>query len=279
MTDVDLNAGSLVERVALDTLLAQRDHILASVREALEQLVAADRLSVEAGFGSHWQGLAEQIERTRYSRFGAADPDSDDHDANPAPELLSVYTKHLDAGGWDHLLRASGLRTFMDSTAREEWDKTIHDKKAPPFTRDNLAATFRALHASRADMVERGVIEVFRGLSWHYKTNQPVRFGKRLIVSYLRSYRCRTTDQLDDLMRALCLFDNLPEPDHRNGVGALLRAAQDEGRSTCETAYFSMRWYKNGNGHITFKCPALIDRLNSIIAKHYPGALPPARPG
>ena len=279
MTDVDLNAGSLVQSVAMDTLLAQREHILASVRDALEQLVTADRLSVEAGFGSHWQSMAQQIDHTRFNRHFTSDPESSDHDANAAPELLSLYTKHLDAGGWDHLLRASGMRTFMDSTARAEWDKSIHEKKAPPFTRDNLIATFRVLHASRADMVERGVIEVFRGLSWHYKTNQPVRFGKRLIVSYLRSYRCRTTDQLDDLMRALCLFDNLPEPDHRKGVGALLRAAQNEGKTTCETAYFSMRWYKNGNGHITFRCPTLIDRLNSIIAKHYPGALPPARPG
>lgn len=69
------------------------------------------------------------------------------------------------------------------SVVPEEWDKTIQEKKAPPFTRDNLLATFRVLHAWRADMVERGVIEVFRGLSWHDKTNQPVRFGKHLIVS------------------------------------------------------------------------------------------------
>ena len=199
-------------------------------------------------------------------------------DHNPAPQLAELYAKDLDAGGWDYLLRASGLRSFVDSTAREPWGKTIHEKKAPPFTLDNIAATFQTLHAARADMVERGVIEVFRGLSWHYKINQPVSFGKRLIVSYVRSYHCQSTDRLDDLMRALCLFDDQPEPDHRTGIGAQVRAAERDGKSTCETAYFSMRWYKNGNGHFTFKCPDLIDRLNSIIAKHYPGALPPARP-
>jgi hypothetical protein len=278
MHECDLNAGNLVPSVQIDALLAQREQILIHVRQALDLLVTADRLAVDAGFGSHWQGLAEQIERTRYSRFGAADRDSTDYAANPAPEVGELYAKDLDAGGWDYLLRASGLRTFMDSTAREQWGKTIQEKKAPPFTRDNITATFQSLHAARADMVERGVIEVFRGLSWHYKTNQPVRFGKRLIVSYLRGYRCRSTDQLDDLMRALCLYDGQPEPDHRNGIGAQVRAAESEGKSAFETAYFSLRWYKNGNGHVTFKCPALIDRLNAIIAKHYPGALPPARP-
>lgn len=227
MIDFDLNAGNLVPSVQMDTLLAQREQILAFVRQALDLLVSADRLAVEAGFGSHWQGLAEQIEGTRYSRYCATDPDSTDHDANHAPELAELYAKDLDAGGWDYLLRASGLRSFMDSTAREQWGKTIHEKKAPPFTLDNITATFQTLHAARADMVERGVIEVFRGLSWHYKTNQPVRFGKRLIVSYVRSYQCRSTDRLDDLMRALCLFDDQPEPNHRNGIGAQSRGGDD----------------------------------------------------
>jgi hypothetical protein len=125
MLDCDLNAGNLVPSVQIDALLAQREQILIHVRQALDLLVTADRLAVDAGFGSHWQGLAEQIERTRYSRFGAADHDNTDCAANPAPEVDELYAKDLDAGGWDYLLRASGLRAFMDSTAREQWGKTI----------------------------------------------------------------------------------------------------------------------------------------------------------
>lgn len=41
-----------------------------------------------------------------------------------------------------------------------------------------------------------------------------------------------------------------------------------------ETAYLSIRTFKNGNGHVTFKRPDLVEKMNKIIAKHYPGALP-----
>lgn len=41
-----------------------------------------------------------------------------------------------------------------------------------------------------------------------------------------------------------------------------------------ENEYLQIRVYKNGNGHVTFKRPELVDRMNLIIAKHFPGALP-----
>lgn len=53
----------------------------------------------------------------------------------------------------------------------------------PALTRGNIEATFIALHQSRAEMFERGVIEIYRSLSWRYRTNTPIRFGKRIIVS------------------------------------------------------------------------------------------------
>jgi len=42
---------------------------------------------------------------------------------------------------------------------------------------------------------------------------------------------------------------------------------------TCE--YFTIRAYKKGSAHITFTRPDLVEKVNDIIARHYPGALPP----
>lgn len=38
-------------------------------------------------------------------------------------------------------------------------------------------------------------------------------------------------------------------------------------------AYFHLRWFKNGNGHLTFSRPDLVEAMNRILAKHYPNAL------
>lgn len=39
---------------------------------------------------------------------------------------------------------------------------------------------------------------------------------------------------------------------------------------------FEIKGFLNGNAHITFLRPDLVDRMNQILAKHYPNALPPA---
>ncbi|MGS3887278.1 DUF4942 domain-containing protein, partial [Escherichia coli] len=45
------------------------------------------------------------------------------------------------------------------------------------------------------------------------------------------------------------------------------------GKESYEDEMFSIRYFKQGSAHITFRKPELVDRLNDIIAKRYPGQL------
>ena len=137
----------------------------------------------------------------------------------------------------------------------------------------------QGLHDSRAEMFERGVLACFKSLSWCYKTNLPQKFGKRIVMASLTGFhnyqRC---NELDDLVRVMSVLDEKPEPDFRGGTSAALTAAGLNGwparPGVVETDYLSIRTFKNHNGHITFKRPYLVEKMNLIIAKHYPGALP-----
>ncbi|MCC8463084.1 DUF4942 domain-containing protein [Photorhabdus bodei] len=40
-----------------------------------------------------------------------------------------------------------------------------------------------------------------------------------------------------------------------------------------EDDLFIIRYFQKGSGHITFKRLDLVERMNDIIAKHYPGML------
>ncbi|EFH2733878.1 DUF4942 domain-containing protein, partial [Escherichia coli] len=46
-----------------------------------------------------------------------------------------------------------------------------------------------------------------------------------------------------------------------------------QGKEDYEDEMFSIRYFKKGSAHITFRKPELVDRLNDIIAKHYPDML------
>lgn len=275
-----MDAGQMVPSVPIEQVIAHRNAALSLATEGLRLLLEADRLLVDAGFGSSWSELGQQMERTRHTRYRsgyeANDPEWNQR-ADPSGELVDEFTKVVDASAWQYLLDASGLRTFMDTKAREEWNSAIGNRKTPPLNLDNIEATFQQLYHSRGDMVERGVIEVFRTLSWCYKSNLPEKFGKRVVITYLNSFHGRSQDKVDDLVRALCLLDGKPEPDHRESVGTKIRSRyfRQDKLEPVEHEYFTIKLFKNSNGHLIFKRMDLVDKLNAIVAKHYPGALPP----
>lgn len=207
--------------------------------------------------------------------------------------------KRIDAACWAFVLDRSGLRTLMDATKRAAWSEQLDKLTMPEFTLANVRATFHGLYASREDIFEEGVVSVFRKLSWDYKTNNPVRFGKRAIFSYaseryqwrdkggtlhvtLHGIRHDFADKIDDLVRAFCVLDKKPEPPHDRGAYAVSRRqewmqGEDDAheRDVEIGGYLRFRGFKNGNAHVTFLRLDLVDELNRIIAKRCPGALPP----
>lgn len=255
----------LIPSINPKTLLEKRDRAFLVGKNALEVLVESQRLANEAGF----PGVAEALRNHLNGYFGRQALERID-------ETLERYRQELDTRGWWTLLDASGLRAFMDAEARSAWKRALKANEAPPLDEGNIEATFRSIHGDRKMMVERGVIGVFRRLSWDYKTNQPGLIGKKIIVRhFLDHHGCMGTNPggLDDLMRALCIYDNQPEPDHRTGIFF----SRESGASAWSNEYVDVKWFKNGNAHITFKRQDLVDKLNAVVSRHYPGALPAPR--
>jgi hypothetical protein len=266
--------AALVKSVSIDNLLNQRAAVLdrlAAVRVALLEIDAlAAAIEAEAPRRSFYWSASGALVNSRGDAYKLRITSDDG---------IAAATVEFDRMAWRHLMHASGLRSLMDATAREKWEKSLDGGDFPPLTRENIEATFARLYDARGDMFERGVIEVFRRLSWCYKTNLPHKFGKRIILTGITgTYGNRSCDYLDDLVRVLHVLDGKPEPDHRQGTYAVLSAAgltyQDR-RGVAETEYYSIRTFKNFSGHVTFKRLDLIEQMNRIIARHYPGALPP----
>lgn len=272
-----MSITDLVPSLSIENFLAQRDAMVERARAArglLQEIHAIAKALPDIPNSSGWLRFDLNIEPER--REFTSD------------EGFTMFVRGIDAACWARLLDLSGLRTFMDAEARKQWDANIHDRKVPELTYANVEATFAALYTTRGDMFDRGVIAVFKSLSWDYKTNNPVMFGKRIIVRNIyevwgpsKSRHAHTShtgaNKLDDIMRVLSILDGKPEPDHRNGAYYRLNAGKRGMTFTVVDfdGYFTVKGYKNGNGHITFLRPDLVDKMNQIIAKHYPGALPP----
>jgi Domain of unknown function (DUF4942) len=258
----------LVKSISITNLANQRAAVVERVRQALDLLAEAERLARAAHLGFPRLVLDDS--------YGCRGRPTITGEYAKRDEAEAAIVSVIDTRGWSYLLSESGLRTFMDARAREQWNKQLAEGDVPELTAANIEATFAQLYGSRGDMFERGVLQCFRRLSWDYRTNQPFKFGKRIIVKYLLSQGStnhRVTDELDDLIRAFCVLDGQPEPDHRHGAYCLVSDARQARRSEAENAYVHLRWFKNGNEHVTFKRLDLVGKMNLILAKHYPNAL------
>ncbi|MFP6557795.1 DUF4942 domain-containing protein [Paraburkholderia sp. B3] len=263
-----METTDLVKSISITNLANQRAAVVERVRAALDLLAEAEQLARAAHLG--FPRLVLDDAYACRGRPGVTGDYAKRDEAKAA--IVSV----IDSRGWNYLLSESGLRTFMDAQARGQWDRQLADGDVPELTAANIEATFAQLYGVRGDMFERGVIQCFQRLSWDYKTNQPFRFGRRIIVTSLLSSGSpnhRVIDELDDLIRVFCVLDGKPEPDHRHGAYVLVSDARQARQTEAENDYFHLRWFKNGNGHLTFRRPELVDRINQILAKHYPNAL------
>ena len=126
-------------------------------------------------------------------------------------------------------------------------------------------------------------LNVFKELSWDFKTNSPCKFGAKIIVTELVKFDRWgfglnwgwQRDRLADLERMLMLLDGKPVPYNRADVTRRLSDHIHENRHSnrYEDEMFVIKYFQKGTAHIVFKRPELVDKLNDIIARHYPGAL------
>ncbi|CQJ66981.1 z1226 protein [Yersinia intermedia] len=196
---------------------------------------------------------------------------------------MKAITRNIDRSIWRDLMLRSGMLSLMDAQARDQWYRNLEGDNIPAVSEANILSTFGQLHQQKDEVFERGVINVFKGLSWDHKTNSPCSFGKKIIINNLVTHNRWgyslnwgwRRDQLADLERMLFLLDGKPIPDNRGDVTTRLmeHIRDNPTKEVYEDAFFSIRYFQKGTAHLTFKRPELTERMNDIIAKHYPGML------
>lgn len=188
---------------------------------------------------------------------------------------------YLDAYIWRHVLRATSLADILDATARKELEQSL-EKDTPPADFETVAATLQALVANSGHMVQRGVVELFRHLSNHHRTNDAFKIGEKLIMSSVfdhagdsywqpLNHYSGQMDRLTDLERTLYILSGETPPEQNANIRQQIYAHQKEngyGNRELETKYLRIRWFKNGNAHVWIKQAGLVDQINSIIANY-----------
>lgn len=271
-SDLLTERNELILSTNIERTVKGRDTALAQVEQLIQQLDTVSRLTSEVGGGT-----AQDWAMKSGHRY-------DSWLTEPSDKAMSAITRNIDRSIWRDLMLKSGMMALMDAQARDQWHKNLEEGDLPAISEANILSTFKQLHLNKRDVFERGIINVFKGLSWDYKTNSPCRFGKKIIINNLVTHNRWgfslnwgwRRDQLADLERMLYLLDGKPIPDNRGDISTRLmeHIRDNPTKAVYEDAFFSIRYFQKGTAHLTFKRPELIEEMNGIIAKHYPRMLP-----
>ncbi|MCS3608489.1 DUF4942 domain-containing protein [Erwinia rhapontici] len=261
----------LINSTNIERIVAGRNAALAQIEQLIRQVDSISQLTAEIGGGTAEEWAMKSGHR--YDSWLTEKPE----------KAMPAVTRNIDRSLWRDLMLKSGMLSLMDAQARDQWHKSLEEGDLPAISEANILSTFEQLHQSKAEVFERGIINVFRGLSWDYKTNNPCSFGKKIIISNLVSHNRWgfsltwgwRRDQLVDLERMLHLLDSKPVPDNRGDISVrLMEHVRDSPRlQSYEDDLFSIRYFQKGTAHVIFKRLDLVEKMNDIVAKHYPGML------
>lgn len=256
---------------SIERIVTGRNAALAQIETLIQQLDDISTLTSNIGGGkaNEWG-----VRQYRYDCWLMDKPET----------AIKAITRNIDRSIWKNLMNKSGMLALMDAQARDEWYNSLEKDDIPAVSEENILSTFEQLHQSKAEVFERGIINVFKGLSWDYKSNSPCKFGKKIIVDGLVQYdrwgfhfrHGRRREQLADLDSMLNLLDGKPVPENRNDLSVRLDAhIRKQHASVFEDEYVEIRYFQKGTGHIIFKRSDLIDKMNEIVARYFPATLPP----
>ena len=187
--------------------------------------------------------------------------------------------QELDSSMWRRAMDLTGFKQLMDSAEVEKFERSL-EPSAPEFIEGNIRATFIDLQLRSVEMFRRGVFNVFRTLSHDYRTNaaEPFRIGSKVIMrsmvgpSLSRGLRIKTgmcnyaSDQLNDIDRVVKTLDS--KPFQPRSLESAMNAAF-ENCAVFEDDYYRAKAFFNGNLHLEFKRPDLLDKVNEQIADYY----------
>lgn len=271
------SAGPVVPSSAISSICAARTSALAMMAEAAAGLDAA-------------YGKASEAEATLKRAVGggvSASPGYGDkayealfRGRYDAQASLASYRKALDVGIWTYLIDVSGMSTMMDKTAKDELRQSFTGD-VPEATEENVRATLTSLIGDSQLIFARGLAKAFSKLDRRFKSHDAFKIGSRIILDRCFSeygggwnYYQRHDDTIADVERVFAVLDGqAPAPGELREAVDVSRRKYGPQQSECETRYFKIRGFKNGNAHLWMMRDDLVTKANKVLADYYGAAL------
>lgn len=214
---------------------------------------------------------------------------------------------------WSFIFRRVGIEKYVTKGVLEDINKFIHNRKNYPFTVRNIGKMLDIIVGTRADIMNRAIVEAVDNFTRHtddnrygvegWKTNSGHLLNKKFITGWIAErkwggglqikWHNSQFERINDLTKALCFitgkkFEDIPDIRlsscrlDENGNKIKTSEYRDEYAGyDCFTpnqwydwGFFQFKVFKKGTGHFKFKDENVWAELNRAYAKIKGQALP-----
>lgn len=264
-------SNALIPRATIYELESRRSRALALYGEAFDAIVAANDMHGQATVS------APRGPTLTTGSYGHARH----YNANERETFLADMTKAVDRDLWSHLIGATDLERLMDKAERDAFRAEL-EKSPPPATAENCLATLERLIGDSGLIFRRGIANAFSGLDRRFRSHDGFKVGDRVVLSNAFSdghwnYYRKHDETIRDVERAFYVLDGKEQPDRSGGMIGLVdqerRGSFSNSAFVVEGVYFRLKAFKNGNAHLWFTRPDLVEKVNLLLAEYYGDAL------
>jgi len=204
-------------------------------------------------------------------------------------ECYNHFLDELNMICWDEVFRQTGVSKFVTRGVREEFDTFKEGSQRIDFTEENIMSLVQTLGMSAGNIMEKALLDVFDNLTMYdeknkvhiegWKTNDAWRVNRKVIVPYvidktyngdpdINSWHSHHVDELQDLDRVLCNMTGRNFDGIVTIIQGLQKAFGEQGwGGTAFSEFFTMKYYKKGTLHLTFKDEKVWEDFNVAAAK------------
>jgi hypothetical protein len=253
-----------------EAALKERDEAIKLTQEILERMDKLDRLT------SYY---CPCIEGESYRTLSLILTDEFKAFKVNFKERLKSIRGKIDMVFWENIMATSRLQSVMHNDAKKKMRQQLIEN-APEFDRKHVYNTIDDYMNNRLRTFVEGAINVFESLDTGFKSNDKILFRKKVIFNDAFAgnnwyHHSDGKDQISDLERIFMLLDG-KDPSRIPRVEQAQHIIENEKENESEEVelpYFTCKLYKKGSVHLVFTRQDLVDKLNSLIASHYKGAL------
>lgn len=250
---------SISIRLTIPELVREYNLAMHELKRGLELIIAAEK-RMTAAFASRGRGYD-------FVAFTHHENSTDFH----------RKMVRMRGAAWRYLVDRAEIKKLASIAKAKEIDDMLNKPESlPDITEENLMLWIETLDTQAADFLKDAAVEVYemlRPYNGRYKTNNAFKIGKRVVMewtieSMYSGNRMRVRyDRAEDRLRAMDnVFHMLDgKGTHNTRRGELVDAINETDFSTFgKTKYFRFRGFRNGNLHIEFLRPDLVNKLNQI---------------